>query len=430
MKRWVWALWLAALPARGEDPSSEAVRLEARMRAMKALVADLDAIDGARREDAATQLLMAGKEAIPYVLDAIHRKEAKLHLTVLEKLIAQESEGLPPELRIAPDDLKSIVDKRLGDPALAKDGKAFLYSKFLGACALFRAGRHEQALEIATAILVLEPRCEFADDLQKLRIACEEQQVQDWLVRTTASPSKEVYGAEELAKVTLTFTNMAGGNVEIWFGPPADRDVPETRALVLEKHAVAHIDISRALHEADGSFSEEVEQASLKLGRYSVALKPGESWSVMLDVDTMGRKDEGNLRIVTVRPMVRVVHIDGPTPVSKQRALRFSPAVIKVFPGDIKKAMENALQNLLSCIDRCDANSLFMFSHLMPEDKRTQAVEAVIKILKDDKWKASDRRIARNCLAALTGEAFATDEGWKQWYEEKCAASATVPEKR
>ena len=84
-------LGLAALVLRADDSTD----LEEKARRLMALVADLDSERPDVREEAATRLLAAGGDAIPYVVDGVYRKNARLHLQVLEKLIAQEKKGCP-----------------------------------------------------------------------------------------------------------------------------------------------------------------------------------------------------------------------------------------------------------------------------------------------------------------------------------------------
>lgn len=194
--------------------------------------------------------------------------------------------------------------------------------------------------------------------------------------------------------------------------------MPEVRAEVLRSNSVVRVEIFTSEMEADGTFSEIRTEMIRPLNKYSIALRRGESVKIAeFDLDTL-RADKFFCRM-TVKAWMKPVLITGPESSTKQRNLRFQPAEIKVFPGDLKKASENPLQGLCNAIDLGDANSAFLFCQLMPQDKSGMAVETVIKILQDTKWKEGDRRIARNCLSALTGETRGTDADWLEWYRQR-----------
>lgn len=415
MKR-ILVLALLAVPASAQD---EASRLEERMRELKALVAALDSADAEKRDDAAAKLLAAGHEAIPYVTDEIHRKGARLQLALLHKLIAQENDALPAELRLSDEDLRAVVKLRATDPEVRDKGRLYLYAKYLEAVDDYRKGYFQSARDKAAAIQTLERRVDFEQDLVKLKKLAEEQIVQTWLVRVSVLPDKVLHQCGDMARVSLTFTNMSAGEIEVWFGPKDQAENADMRQQVLSTNAVVRAELTRSAHTPDGTFIETREELTVRLGCYSLRLKPGESRRWPVEIDTLGDKDSSVFQKVAVRADVRVVEIDGPGGDREPRNLRFAPCDLKVFPGDLKKAMENPLQDMLTSIDRGDATSLYMYSQLMPEDKRGPAVEALMKILADPKWsREEDRRIVRNCLEALTGESFRTDEEWLKWRDQ------------
>lgn len=411
-------LVLAAISLRADD----AADLEEKARRLSALVADLDSPRTEVREEAATRLLAAGGDAIPYVLDGVYRKNARLHLQVLEKLVDQERKGLPVELRMSDEDLKAVVKDRLGDPK-SEPVRTWLYSKYLEAVDLFRQGRYEESIAKAGAILDLDPRVPFAGDVKLLRVKCEEQMVQINLVRLSAVTMTPVVGDNTVVKVAFNATNMSTGDVEIWFGPPADRNNPPVRDAVIQNQSFLEVEVVTVVCEPDGSSTSEPEPSIKPLKRYSIPVPQGQTvrlYEMEIPALTSGVK----LVKIFVNARIRVVQVDGPAPLLKERALDFRPAMIRVVPGDIQAAAANALQNLCNAIDRGQPDSAFLFCNVMPDAERPKAVEVVMQILRDRKYTDYDRRVACNCLNALTGESFRDAQGWLKWHEERAQAES------
>lgn len=406
-------LALAAIALRADDAGD----LEEKTRRLSALVAELDSPRVEAREEAATRLLAAGGDAIPFVLDGVYRKNARLHLQVLEKLVAQERKGLPVELQMTDADLKAVVKDRLGDPKSAPV-RTWLYARYLEAVDLFRQARYEEALARGSAILELDPRVDFADDVKRLRVKCEEELVQLHLVRLTAVTMTPVVGDNTVVKVAFNATNMSTGDVEIWFGPPADRNNEAVRDAVIQNQAFLQVEVVTSVCEPDGSSASVPEMSVKPLQRYSIPVPQGQSvrlYEMEIPAMTSGVK----LVKLFVSARMRVVQVDGPAPMLKERALAFQPALICVVPGDIQAAAANALQNLCNAIDRGQPDSAFLFCNVMPDPERPKAVEVVMQILRDRKYTDYDRSVARNCLHTLTGEAFRDDQGWLKWHEEQ-----------
>ncbi|MEK7469843.1 MAG: hypothetical protein AAB074_20950 [Planctomycetota bacterium] len=400
----------------------EGAALEEKAKRLMGLVGELDSDRPDVREDAATKLLAAGGDAIPFVIDGVYRKNAKLHLQVLEKLLVQEKKGLPAELQLTDQDLKEIVKHRLGDAKLTAPARTWLYGKYIEAVDLYRKGRYEEALAKTAAILELDPRIEFGDDLRKLRIKCEEKQVQVGLVRTAATTLTPICQDNSIAKIAFNATNLAAGEVEIWFGAPTDAKDSDVVAAV-KKQAMLHVEVVKQICEPDGSFRQESESLLKPLDRYSIPLKLGESKRLYeMELPAMAPGPEMVKFIIFAK--MRVVKIDGPEPMEKERWIEFAPVEIRVIPGNIQAAGGNALQDLLTAIDKRQPDSVFLFCNIMPEKDRPLAAEALIKVLKTSSATEYDRAVARNCLGTLTGEFHASDEGWLKWHEDTNAVVA------
>ncbi|KAF0244461.1 MAG: hypothetical protein FD180_2488 [Planctomycetota bacterium] len=418
----VLALGLAVCTIRADEGAD----MEEKAKRLMALVADLDSERPDVREDAATKLLATGGDAIPFVIDGVYRKNAKLHLQVLEKLVAQEKKGLPAELQLSDDDLKAVVKDRLGDTKQSSQVKTFLYLKYLEGVELFRKGHYEEAQAKAAAILELDPRIEFADAIRKLRIQCEEQLIQVGLVRTTATTLTPICADNSIAKVAFNATNLAAGNVEIWFGDPNQAGNPQVAAAV-KAQATLHVEVSTQVCDADGGSSTETQSTEKPLDRYSVPLKTGETRR-LFEMELPALSPGVKLVKLFVSAKMRVVQIDGPTPMVRERWLRFPAVEIKVVPGNIQAAGANALQNMCDALQAAQANSVFLYCIVMPEGDRPKAAAFLIEILKPGKWTDYDRLVARNCLSTLTGETFTNDEAWLKWHDDSKRTIATPPD--
>jgi hypothetical protein len=303
---------------------------------------------------------------------------------------------------------------------VAAEGKHWLYLKYKAAVDEYRKGRYDAALEKANAILTLEPRADFAQDVTKLRILCEEQQIQTWLVRTSAAPSKPICGDGEMVRVSFSLTNVAAGPVEVWFGPKAGQNDPLVRQQVLARNAVLEVEVVEATVEADGSFLEIPACSTKPLEKYSIPVKQGETLKIHeMEVFATEGGDEKRpkLKRIRVTATMRVDSVDGPTPVSKQRIIRFPAAEIRVVPGDIQQARQNTLQKMLAAIDAKAEDAVFWYCCLMPEKDRAPASEPFERILRKPDSPEVDRAIARNCLRELTGKPLMTDEEWLKYFD-------------
>src|SRR5688572_28798054 len=122
VKKHLWVAFLSACawaePAR--EPNADAEAFIEKARRIKEWVAQLDSKSQTERDEAASRLMATGGDAIPHVLQALHDKNAKLHLSVLQKLIEQEHSALPPELRVTEEDLKALILELGIDPVRNK----------------------------------------------------------------------------------------------------------------------------------------------------------------------------------------------------------------------------------------------------------------------------------------------------------------------
>ncbi|MCE9584570.1 MAG: hypothetical protein K8T20_18935 [Planctomycetes bacterium] len=414
MKKLLFALLLAPAALLCADPGEEAAMAEKATR-LKGFVADLDSERQNVREEAATALLAAGADAIPYVLDGIYRKNARLHLQVLEKLVEQEKAVLPAEMRLSDEDLKAIVQERLGDPKTAQQGRTYLYAKYIEAVELEKKGRFDDALAKLNAIKTLEPHADFISAVKELERKCQDQHVQAWLVRLSATTSTPVCQDNGTAKVTFTATNMSAGDVEIWFGEPAEADNPDVRKAVLGQESL-EIKVTTMTCGADGGNFSEEKPTTRSIATYSIPIKKGADARIAeIEIPTLANGRE--LVKIFVSARLRVFRVDGPTPLVSQHLLESQAAEIRVLPvGDLQAAMKNPLQDLMVSIDHSDWNSVFLFSNIMPEMEKPKAVQALIGILRDAKFRDGEKAVARNCLATLTGKSFAKSDEWLKWF--------------
>lgn len=399
------------LTLRADDASD----MEAKAKRLTALVDKLDSERPSEREDAGTALLAAGADAIPYVIDSIYRKNGKPHLQALEKLLAQEKVKLPAELQLTEDDLKAVIRERCGDGKGGKDGRLYLYNKFLEAVDMYRAGQYDAALDRIAAIRNLEPQIQFLAAIKELDRKCRAQKVQCMLVRTAATSSTTLTEGGKTFKIAFNATNMSGGDVQVWFGPPAEEQNADVREEVLKSSSSLEVTVETQVCEANGGGSSTGHQTTQVLGRYSFKLKPGETVKLCeMEIPALG--DATKLVKMVVSANMRVLQIDAPhDAVLDQREVAFVPAEIRVLPGNMQVAAENCLQNMLNALSAGHANDVFLFCNIMPDKDKPLAVEPLLKVLREGQYNEYDKSVARNCLIPLTGKHFRTNEEWLKW---------------
>ncbi|NUN48497.1 MAG: hypothetical protein HUU15_06675 [Candidatus Brocadiae bacterium] len=410
-------LLLAAAAVGVAQTPGPAEELAARAEKLRGLVADLDSEDVSKREDAWGALLAAGGEAIPYLVDSIRRKGASQQLKVLQRLVEEENEPLPPELRMTAEDLKALIASRAEFRPDRDATRKYMYAKFLDAVDLYRKKHYQSALEHARAIQKLEPALDFNDTIVKLKKACEQGIIQATLVRSTVSVSHAICKDGQILKFTFELTNMSTDTVTIWLGDALLQNDPAVRSQVIDRNSQLEVEFREASCEPDGSSSEIVSAEPSLLKRYSIELKTAQTLRLAV-VERLAEASDTHLKKLRARARLRFHSITGPGGgFPNPMELVFEETEARIFPGNLAEAQVDPFQGMLRALDAQDRLGVYLFANLVTEADRGMATEALMKALKHPQANEEDGRVLRNCLAVVTGQAFGKNEEWLRWHD-------------
>src|SRR5262245_35222475 len=135
------------------------------------------------RAMAARKLVELGKEAVPALEKLLEAKNALEIHAILRDIevpsIASESPW------VGPKDLPSEEDLRKGLPEIDRsEADRYVHAKLADAFAQYKKGAYQRAYDMVGAMILLEPGSRYAEELKKLRRACDTMITQTGLVRS------------------------------------------------------------------------------------------------------------------------------------------------------------------------------------------------------------------------------------------------------
>ncbi|MFH0888429.1 MAG: hypothetical protein V1871_04405 [Planctomycetota bacterium] len=373
-----------------------------------------------KQQEGFEQLRLMGPMVLPFV--SAHLKEKSIFLELVRQIIEDGifKDGKPSGIFTAPlHNINSLP------PETALVEKYF-YGKYLQSLKLFDQENYESAKELATAILTIERKLSFSNQLKLLKIQCEEMIIQRGLLKATLIPiPKEglpscLYEIGDRIKLTLKLENVSLLPLEIIFG----RD----------NFIMLQVNLNQ--YDPFGNFNNKVLTEEFPVKINSVKLNPNEKKEFELVLDTL--RDNPNsacYRTYTLYTEIRPETIKGETlekKIGMNETIRkiSSPSImLRIFPPDVKPALNNPIEKLETALQGGIPLDIFLCSLLVPESKQTQAIELLIKALESPPIKTLEEikmspevwdLVIMNSLKHVTNLPFEINKTtWLEWFKRK-----------
>jgi len=365
------------------------------------------------------KLRAMGPAVLPFL--AAHLKEKSVFLELTRQIIEQGfSKGNATGTFTAP--LHNIG--RL--PTDAAFIEKYFYGRYLGALKLFEQENYNEAKDLVAAILVIEKSLSFRDQLQLLKIQCEERIIQAGVLRATliAKPREGLpaglYESTDRVNFTLKLENVSLVPIEIDFG--ADN--------------VIALNISYNLYDPFGSFNNKVSVEPIPLKIEKLKLNPNEKkeWEFGLEIGRDNPESpfyktymlyaEISPRSIKSEALEKKIGI-----LQTIRKIVSTNINLRVFPPEVGPVLKNPLDKLGTAIKGGVPLDIFLCSLLVPEPAQSQAIELLINALEKPPSRLESGleispqvwdTVIMNCLKHVTSLPFEINKAtWLEWFRQK-----------
>ncbi len=403
-------LVLAAAAALAQDPPAEG--REERLRRAVEWIQDPDP---EIRAHARKELLDLGPDVVPKLEEILKAKGVQEVVQVL-----REFDLAKGAVRAAPVEPPSEAEllKLAPKPDAAATDK-YVYAKLIEAHRQAKAAQYQKAYDMAQALLVLEPRTRYADQVQQLRKFADNMITQTSLVRTrVAGPAGAVAAGAKL-ELKLRMDNSWKGGIEV----SVDKGTTErpSRAIVI-------VEILCERWEANGTVTRTNRNAEVAIP-HDIPIAMGAQWEQSFEVETAGDfpEDLDSIRVYTIGAFLPLAKIDWSLAVSQKR-LWFEPSVVKVVPGKHVHLAEDPPAKLAKAIEAGTINEVFICAMLLEGPGRADGLLKLVDLM--DRFLEKHRAAtdptekgeamkglayAANILSAVTGLKHGSDP--RRWRE-------------
>lgn len=386
-----------------QEPPEDPKKKEARIAQLIEWLSDPDPDVRAMGEK---DLPSFGKDAIPAIQKKLQEKgvgplvkvlrdlERKAETWVDEKEI--KGEGEDPALKELAKLDKGIVDK-------------YVQAKYNEGLAYARAKHYQRGLDLASALLVLEPRSPAAETVRRLKRYCDTMITQTTLIEAKIYQEKLFYAAGEPVELTLRLRNLFKSNMKIEYEKPAPPTPPG---------GIVVVEIEVRITDWDGHSRSFFKHQELTIDA-EIPLATGAQWERKFMLDAKDELDDRlHVREVLVNAWTQPGKIETEGKIVTRR-LQFEPGRVRFVPVQYLKNLEHPLESLRKAMEGGTAHDVFVAAQLLPDDQKEPATEMLIRWL--ERSESEKGRLAgAKILAALTGEKFGTDpRAWADWHRNK-----------
>jgi tetratricopeptide (TPR) repeat protein len=324
------------------------------------------------QQDGFDKLRAMGPAVLPFL--AAHLKEKAVFLELTRQIIEQGlSKGHAAGTFTAP--LYNIT-KSFGTNAAFIE--KYFYGRYLGALKLFEQENYNEAKELAMAILTIEKNLSFRNQLQLLKIQCEERIIQAGVLRAalTARPRAELpaglYESTDRVNLTLKLENVSLVPIEIDFG--ADN--------------IIALNVISNLYDPFGSFNNKMRTELIPLKVETLKLNPNEKkeWEFTLEI-ARDNPDSPFYKTYMLYAEISPRNIKSEALEKRIGMLQSIRKIVstninlRVFPPEVGPVLKNPLGKLEAAIKGGVPLDIFLCSLLVPEPEQAQAIELLIKAL-------------------------------------------------
>jgi len=406
--------WLAA-----ESPAQKPDDIYQKTKEIYSAIEKMESSSVPEQQEGFDKLRAMGPAVLPFLSAYLKEKAIFLELTrqIIEQGISKNNQG---GTFTAP--LHNIG--RL--PTDAAFIEKYFYGRYLSALKMFEQESYNEAKDLVMAIMTIEKNLSFRNQLQLLKIQCEERIIQSGVLRTTltARPREGLpaglYESTDRVNLTLKMENVSLVPIEIDFG----------------KNNIIALNITFNLYDPFGSFNNKVRTEPIPLKIEALKLKPNEKmeWEFTLE---MSRDNPESPFYKTY-----VLYAEISPQAIKSEALEKSIGVdqtirkivstnvnLRVFPPEVGPVLKNPLEKLETAIKGGVPLDIFLCSLLVPEPEQPRAIELLIKALEKPPAKTESGleilpqvwdTVIMNCLKHVTNLPFEINKNtWLEWFRQK-----------
>lgn len=384
----------SGVPTNVEDEHTELLSQGQRI---LGLIDKLESKDETERKVAFQSLKGIGTPVIPFLIDRL--KEKGIYLELATQIQAFQP-PTPEEIRANLKVWQEMIGPATNDKDLALIER-FFHFKYLTAVEFYKREDYQFALDIVNAILKLEPRVTFQDELRVFKITCEEKIIQKNLLRATLRTPKEIYEIGDKIFVTIKLENVSLRPIEITLHP--------------DPYMVVYINVTE--YGPFGDYFNDSRMKEEKLNLKDITLKPQEFWEYTFAIDTA--KD--GIKTINYRTYDVVLEIRPfKLKTEKEESIRkivSLPLLIRTFPPNVEKVQKEPLPSLTKALNQGIPIDIFLCALLVPETDKDKELELLIRALE----KSSDqaKKAIMTALKLITKLPVELDEkAWSQWWQE------------
>ncbi|MDI6732565.1 MAG: hypothetical protein QME16_01350 [Planctomycetota bacterium] len=374
------------------------------------------------QQNAFERLRSMGPMVLPFL--SAHLKEKAVFLELTRQIIEDgfgksHSRSLTGGLTTAP--LSNIAALPLKDAFIEK----YFYGRYLQALKLFDQENFQEAKELVRAILTIEKNLSFANQLQLLKIQCEQSIIQQGLIRATlcAKPREGLpaglYENTDRIELKLKLENVSLEPLEMEFG----------------KNSVIVLQIDFNLYDPFGNFNNKIREETIPLSISNLKLNPNEKreWDFLLDIS----RDNPNspfyrtyLLSAEIRPIrIKSEVLKDKIGIETARKIVSTNVRLRVFPPEIEPTLKSPIEKLQLSLEGAIPLDVFLCSLLIPENQQAKAIELLITTLERppietlknigiqrEIWES----VIMNCLKHMTNLPFEVNKNtWIEWFKQK-----------
>ncbi len=343
-----------------------------------------------------------GRDAIPAIETKLREKGVEPLVRMLRDLdrLGQTWVDAPedPAIRELAKLDKAIVDK-------------YVQAKYREALAYANAKNYQRGLDLATALLVLEPRTSASETVRRLKRYCDTMITQTTLIEAKIYQEKLHYAAGEPIELAMRLRNLFKSAMTIEYEKPAP-DRPAAGVVIVE--------IEVRITDWEGHSRSFFKHQEISL-EGEIPLATGAQWERKFMLDVKDELDDRlHVREVIVNAWTQPAKIETEGKIVTRR-LQFEPGRMKLVPPQYVKHLEDPLEAMKRTMERGGGtvHDVFVCTQLLSEEQKDPATELLIRSL--EKAEEAQARIATaKILASLTGQKFGTDPRvWSDWRRAK-----------
>ncbi len=348
-------------------------------------------------------LLETGAEAIPYLEGRLSNRGLDRVYKVLRILHAKAGPGATKW--VEEKDLPGEEELKKELPRVPKrQVDQYIFSKYYQAWTLAKSGNFQRAMNIADALLLLEPRSRYRQKIGDLRRYCDHRLTQETLCEARVVPSKTVAIRGEKLECLLQIRNRREKEIRFEFGT-------ESRGFAIVNQSIRVPALRGDEHEYNQSRQLHFER--------EIPIAVDAQWEHTFLVDTGAELNlSEDLQIVTVQAWMlpRKIHLgDG----GMTKRIIFEPAVIRVVAKKYEPDLADPLAGLRRAIQSGTVNDVFVLAHLLDGEQKETGIGLLIEQLSESKTSAGSAFLTQ-LLTFLTGENLGPRrEKWVKWWKDR-----------